>query len=100
MVLKASRAKTDYATVFKTARPSFTTSKYLLNDLGRTALFFVYKIQWRIQAKGPLLSLDQTEARRAEKVFWRPPFALSKGLDDRAQPYLKVWIPHVYNLLQ
>ena len=100
MVLKASRAKTDYATVFKTPQPSFTTSKYLLNDLGRTALFFVYKIQWRIQAKGPLLFLDQTEAQRAEKFFWRPPPALSKGLDDRVHPYLKVWIPHVYNLLQ
>ena len=64
------------------------------NDLGRTALFFVHKIQWRIQARGPLLFLDQTEARRAEKFFWRPPPVLSKGLDDRPHPYLKVWIPH------
>ena len=100
MVLKASRAKTDYATVFKTAQPFLQLLNVCLNDLGRTALFFVYKIQWRIQAKGPLLFLDQTEARRAEKVFWRPPPALSKGLDDRPHPYLKVWIPHVYNLLQ
>ena len=30
MDLKASRAKTDYSTVFKTSQPSFTTSKYLL----------------------------------------------------------------------
>ena len=50
---------------------------------GDTALFFVYKILWRIQAKGPLLFLHQTEARRAENVFWRPPPALFKGLDDR-----------------
>ena len=55
---------------------------------GDTALFIVYKIQWRIQAKGPFLFLDQTEARRAEKFFWRPPPALSKGLDDRAHPPL------------
>ena len=61
---------------------------------GDTALFFVYKIQRRIQAKDPLLFLDQTEARRAEKFFWRPLPALSKCLDDRPHPYLKVWIPH------
>ena len=30
MGLKASRAKTDPSTVFKTSQPSFTTSKYLL----------------------------------------------------------------------
>ena len=59
---------------------------------GDTALFFVYKIQWRIQARGPLLFLDQTEARKAENFFGRPPPALSKGLDVLAPPYLKVWI--------
>ena len=64
------------------------------NDLGTTALFFVHKIQWRIQARGPLLFLDQTEARRAEKFFLETVSALSKGLDDRPHPYLKVWIPH------
>ena len=41
---------------------------------------------------------DQTVARRVEKnLFWRPPPAISKGLDDRATPpppYLKVWILH------
>ena len=47
---------------------------------GDTALFFVYKIQWRIQAKGPLLFLDQTEARRAEYFF----------LGDSSAPYLRV----------
>ena len=30
MGLKASHAKADYSTVFKTSQPSFTTSKYLL----------------------------------------------------------------------
>ena len=36
----------------------------------------------------PLLFLDQTEARRAEKIFLgdRPPTPLSKGLDDRPPP--------------
>ena len=41
---------------------------------------------------GPLLFLDQTEGRRAEKNFFlgdRVP-SLSKGLDDRAPTYLKV----------
>ena len=30
---------------------------------------------------------------KAGKNFWRPP-PLSKGLDDRASPYLQIWIPH------
>ena len=40
----------------------------------------------------PALFLNQTEAWRAEIFFLedRPP--LSKGLDDRPPPYLKVWI--------
>ena len=50
---------------------------------GDTALFFAYKIQWPIQARGPLLVLDQTEAWRTENFFWRQPSALSKGLDVR-----------------
>ena len=39
------------------------------------------------RAPCPPLSLDQTEATRAEKVFWgeRPP-PLSQGLDDRTPP--------------
>ena len=42
------------------------------------------------------LFLDQTEAWRAEKNFLEttPPPPLSQGLDDRAPPYLKVWIHH------
>ena len=67
----------------------------------------------------PPLFLDQTETRRAEKYFFgdRPPSlnfirllrvvittyrpALSQSLDDRAPPYLKVWIGHcVVNLTQ
>ena len=44
---------------------------------------------------GPPLFLDQTQARRAEKNLFedRPP-PLFQGLDDRAPPYLKVWIHH------
>ena len=43
------------------------------------------------------LFLDQTEARRPEKIlFGDPSPVLSKGLDDRGPPltYLKVWIRH------
>ena len=51
---------------------------YLVNSM---------ETQWRIQGRGPggppPLFLDQTEARRAENCFWRPPPPLSKGLDDR-----------------
>ena len=47
--------------------------------------------QWRIQGRGPGSPLfsDQTEARRADKIFLgdRPP-PLSKGLDDRPPPPL------------
>ena len=46
--------------------------------------------QWRIQGRGPGSPLfsDQTEARRADKIFFgdRPP--LSKGLDDRPPPLI------------
>ena len=61
-------------------------------------------IQWRNQGRFPggaghPLFLDQTETRRAEKIFLgdRPP--LSKGLDDLdppPPPYLQVWIRHCY----
>ena len=59
-------------------------------------------MQWRIQGRGPPppapLFLDQTEARRAEKIIilgeHPPPHPLCKGLDDRDPPYLKVWIRH------
>jgi len=57
------------------------------------------KYQWRIQGRGlgarspppppPTLFLDQTEARRAEKIFGDRPRSLSKGLDD-PHPYLEV----------
>ena len=30
-------------------------------------------------ARAPVLFLDQTEAQRAEKIFWRPPPALISG---------------------
>ena len=43
----------------------------------------------------PPLFLDQNEARRAEKIFFEAcPHPLSRGLDDRASPYVKVWICH------
>ena len=40
--------------------------------------------QWRIQGRGPGSPLfsDQTEARRADKIF----------LGDRPPPYLRVWM--------
>ena len=84
MVLKASRAKTDYATVFKTAQSSFTTPKYLLKWFGENRSVLCIQSTVADPGEGPLLFLDQTEARRAEKLFWRPPPALSQGLDDRA----------------
>ena len=37
---------------------------------------------------GPPLFLDQNEARRAEKIFLRPP-PLFQGLDDRLPPYIE-----------
>ena len=50
---------------------------------------------------GPPLFLDQNEARRTEKIFFKAgPGPLSEGLDDRPTPppppppYLKVWICH------
>ena len=46
----------------------------------------------------PLL-LDQTEARRAKKIFWETtplPATYHRGLDDRAPRYLKVWIRFYY----
>ena len=43
----------------------------------------------------PPLFLDQNEARRAEKIFFEAcPHPLSQGLDDRAPPYVKLWIRH------
>ena len=43
----------------------------------------------------PPLFLDQTKARRAEKIFWRPlpPPYLRVGVTG-APPNLKVWIRH------
>ena len=43
---------------------------------------------------GSPLFLDQTEAQRAKKISLETPSPLSQGLDDRAPPYLKVWIRH------
>ena len=45
------------------------------------------------------LFLDQTEAQRADKIVSEippppPPRFFSQGLDDQAQPYLKVLIGH------
>ena len=45
-------------------------------------------------ARSPPLFLDQTEDRRAEKIFFATaPPPLSQGLDDRpSTPYLGVWM--------
>jgi len=47
--------------------------------------------QWRIQGRGPEvgpppLSLDKTEALRAEKIFWGGPPPPPYFLDERASP--------------
>ena len=70
----------------------------------RRVLSLVYNNpQWRIQGRDPggpghPLFLDQTETRRAEKIFLRPgppPPLLSQGRDDRPPlPHLKVWVRH------
>ena len=41
------------------------------------------------EGTAPPYFLDQTEAWRAEKILFGDP-PLSKGMDDRAPPYLKV----------
>ena len=72
---------------------------------GLRTFFFLnvhYPRQWRIQGRGrgarpPPLFFYQNEARRAEKIFWRPGPPLSQRLDDRTPSlYLKVWISHCY----
>ena len=61
-------------------------------------------IQWRIQGRDPggpglPLFLDQTETRRAEKIFFEdrlpPPHYLRVWM-TWTPPYLKVWIQHCY----
>ena len=42
---------------------------------------FSVATQWRIQRRAPPLSLDETEAQKAEKSEAPPP--LSQGLDDQ-----------------
>ena len=59
--------------------------------------------QWGIQGRPPSpIYLDQTEARRAEKIFWRPGPPLSQDLDDRHHPppYLKVWNGHCRQMIR
>ena len=60
---------------------------YLVNSM---------ETQWRIQGRGPggapPLFLDQTEARRAENCFWRPPPPYLRVWMTAPPPYLKVWI--------
>ena len=60
-------------------------------------------IQWRIQGRGPggpglPLFLDQTETRRAEKIFLgdRLPPPYLRVWMTWTPPYLKVWIRHCY----
>ena len=46
-----------------------------------------------IQAPPLLIFRPNWGPKGWKKFFWRlPPPPLSKGLDDRAPPYLKVWI--------
>ena len=79
-----------------------------LKDLWRPKSF---RIHWYSSVvdpgeglRGPLF-LDQTEARRVEKIFFETAAPLSQGLYDRPPPfpYLKVWIRlcscHLYILL-
>ena len=53
--------------------------------------------QWRIPPPPPLF-LDQTEARMAENIFWRPPPPFLRVLMNTPPPsprrYVKVWIRH------
>ena len=84
-------------------QPLLNTSEKLNEDLKTVSTNNADQLttQWRIQGRGqgaraPPLFLAQTEARRAEKNFvleTARPTSLSKGLDDRGPPYLKVWIP-------
>ena len=62
---------------------------YFQLPMGAFILIFISR-KWQIQGRGPSppLFLDQTEARRAEKIFWRPlPFP-----PPPPPSYLKVWI--------
>ena len=42
----------------------------------------------------PPLFLDETEVQRDEKIIFGDHPALSKGMDDRPPPYLKIGIRH------
>ena len=52
--------------------------------------------QWRVQ---PLIFRPNWGPKGRKNVFWRPGPPLSKGLDDRLPPYLRVWMtappPHL-----
>ena len=59
--------------------------------------------EWRIQGRGPggldpLLFLDQTEAQRAEKIFFGDPPPYQRFWMT-APPYLKVWMRHCQHSL-
>ena len=45
--------------------------------------------QWRVQ---PLIFRPNWGPKGRKNVFWRPGPPLSKGLDDRLPPYLRVWM--------
>ena len=47
-------------------------------------------------AVAPLIFGRNWGPKDQKNFFGRPPSPLSKGLDDRAPPYLKVWIWHSY----
>ena len=91
------------ATHLKYKKKKKKTSNFLIISAERWAIAIPCKQSlhfsggFRGGARGtraPLLFLDQTEARRAEKSFLETsPLPLSKGLDDHPPPpYLKVWL--------
>ena len=98
LVFKPSRARSDYVTVFKAVQPSFTTSKYLLKWFGENRSVLCIQNTVADPGEGPHLIFRPNWGQKRRKFFWRPLPALSKGLDDRAHPYLKVWIPHWNNI--
>ena len=77
--------------VARRLKPSRATAVYLVSNVA------LLPCRTQFINYNNFLILDQTKARRDEKILGgdRPP-PLSKGLDDRAPslPYLKVWIRH------
>ena len=69
MVLKASRSKTDYVIVFKTAQPSFTTSKYLLKWFGENCSVLCIQNTVADTGEGPPLIFRPNWGPKGRKSF-------------------------------